>query len=63
MREAYRLQKNTLHEKLKEHNRHLAVFFIYVGNELPVYQLVFDKTAAALIRLIKITDENSLAGT
>ena len=63
MREAYRLQKNTLNEKLKKNNRQLVVFFIYVGNELPEYKLVFDKTGTALIRLIKITDENSLAGT
>ena len=63
MREAYRLQKNTLNENLKKHQKQLAVFFIYVGNELPEYQVVFDKTGAALMRLIKITNENSLANT
>ena len=63
MREAWRLQKNTVNEKLKDQHQQLAVFFIYVGNELPDYQLVFDKIGAALKRLIKITDENSVAGT
>ena len=61
MRESYRLQKNPLSEKLKETNRQLAVFIIYMGNELPQYQTVFAKTGLALKRLIKITDENRLA--
>ena len=58
MREAYRLQKNPLQEILKRTNRQLSVFIIYTGNELPGYELVFDKTSAALKRLIKINDEN-----
>ena len=37
IREAYRLQKNELQEKLKEQKRQLNVFFIYTGKELPVY--------------------------
>jgi ribonuclease P protein component len=61
MREAYRLQKNPVKEKLKEQDKRLVVFFIYVGNELPEYQAVFDKTGAVLKRLIKIINENSLA--
>ena len=63
MREAWRLQKNAVNEKLKDHHQQLAVFFIYVGNEVPDHQRVFDKIGAALKRLIKITDENSVAGT
>ncbi len=63
MREAYRLQKNKLDAALKIHKRQLAVFFIYVGNELPEYDLIFDKTIHVLDRLIKITNENSLADT
>ena len=63
MREAYRLQKNKLGTALKIHKRQLAVFFIYVGNELPEYDFIFDKTTHTLNRLIKITNENSLADT
>jgi ribonuclease P protein component len=63
MRETYRLQKIPLYEKLKDSNRQLAVFIIYSGNELPEYPLLFTKTGAVLKRLIKITDENRLAGT
>lgn len=63
MREAYRLQKNELKNQLTLHKKQLSVFFIYVGNEIPVYPFIFDKTGHVLTRLIKITDENSLANT
>ena len=63
MREAYRLQKNELNKLLTENKKQLAVFFIYVGNELPEYELIFDKTGHVLKRLIKIINENSMADT
>ena len=63
MREAYRLQRNELNEELKRHQKQLLVFFIYTGNELPEYQLIFNKTGSALNRLLKIVHENSLADT
>ena len=58
MREAYRLQKNELQGQLKQRQKYLAVFFIYVGNELPEYQFIFDKTGNVVKRLIKIISEN-----
>ncbi len=61
MREAYRLQKNELQGQLKQQQKQLAVFFIYTGNELPEYDLIFKKTGSALIRLIKIVNENNPA--
>jgi ribonuclease P protein component len=63
MREAYRLQKNDLQNQLTQQQKQVVVFFIYVGNELPEYELIFDKTGNVLSRLIKITNENSLANT
>lgn len=63
MREAYRLQKNELQNQLMQQHKYLAVFIIYVGNELPEYQFIFDKTGKVLNRLFKITDENTLANT
>jgi ribonuclease P protein component len=57
MREGYRLQKNELLDAAKKNNKRLAVFFIYTGNELPEYELVFEKTGSALKRLQKITNE------
>lgn len=61
MREAYRLQKNELQTQLTQQQNKLSVFIIYVGNELPEYDLVFDKTAHVLNRLIKISNENTAA--
>ena len=58
IREAYRLQKNNLQTQLTEQKKQLAVFIIYVGNELPDYDLIFEKTDHVLTRLIKITNEN-----
>ena len=63
MREAYRLQKNDLQNHLTQQQKQVVVFFIYVGNELPEYPFIFEKTKAVLNRLIKLTHENSLADT
>lgn len=63
MREAYRLQKNELHGLLLQQQKQMAVFIIYVGNELPDYDFVFEKTGHVLTRLIKITNENPASNT
>jgi ribonuclease P protein component len=42
-REAWRLQKTGLQEKLKEQNRQLSVFIIYTSKELPKYKEVSEK--------------------
>lgn len=56
-REAWRLQKNELKEKLKAANRQMYVFFIYTGKEMPDYKTVKDKVAVALKKLLASTDE------
>lgn len=56
-REAYRLQKQTLNDKLKENNLHLAVFFIYTGKDVPVYTQVYEKMGIILQRLMAIADK------
>ncbi len=56
IREAYRLQKNDLHEQLKLKNTTLNVFFIYTGKELPEYKLIYECTGIALQKLSKMTD-------
>ena len=63
MREAYRLQKNEVHTLLAQQQKKLAVFIIYVGNELPDYDFIFEKKGHVLTRLIKITNENNSANT
>lgn len=58
MREAYRLQKNSLNETLLQNGQRMSVFFLYLGKELPAYELLFVKMESALNRLIKLSNEN-----
>ena len=57
-REAWRLQKNDLSEKIKTAQKQLNVFFIYTGKELPDFTTVKDKVAVALKKLADKIDEN-----
>ncbi len=56
-KEAYRLQKNSLQDKLKEQNRKLNIFFIYTGKELPVYTDVYNSIHTALVKLLAINNK------
>jgi ribonuclease P protein component len=51
IREAYRLQKKELNNKLLSSKTQLAVFFIYTGKELPVYNEVFETMQKTLKKL------------
>jgi ribonuclease P protein component len=57
-REAWRLQKNDIKEKVGETQRQLNVFLIYTGKELPDFTTVKDKVAIALKKLSDKIDEN-----
>jgi ribonuclease P protein component len=57
-REAWRLQKNELKEKIKTTEKQLNVFFIYTGKELPDFITVKGKVAVALKKLADKIDEN-----
>ena len=63
MREAYRLQKNDLQNNLQQTNKQAVVFFLYVGNEIPGYELVKEKINAALKKLQKLINETPAANT
>lgn len=56
MREAYRLQKEKLQVHLQEKELQLSVFILYMGRELPAYEMVFEKTGIIINRLIKFAD-------
>ena len=58
VREAWRLQKNELQEKIKITGKQLNAFFIYTGKELPDFATVKDKVGVALKKLADKTDEN-----
>lgn len=59
MRETYRLQKNELMVAANQSSKTLSVFFIYTGNELPLYDFIFEKMGKSIKRLQKIINENS----
>lgn len=63
MREAYRLQKQPLLDMLTGTDKKLGVFFIFSGDEVPDYKLVFEKMAAVIKRLQKIVSEDSITNT
>ena len=56
MREAWRLQKNKLQDHLQEQNEQLSVFILYMGKDIPEYELVFEKTGIIINRLMKFAD-------
>ena len=58
MREAYRLQKNDLEFQLASTNKALQLFFIYTGKEIPMFDLIFEKTGIVLKRISKLMNEN-----
>jgi ribonuclease P protein component len=48
LREAYRLQKLPLQSAIEQTGKHLVLFFIYTGKELPVYGDVYEKIRIVL---------------
>jgi ribonuclease P protein component len=54
-REAYRLQKQSLVDHLGSKGLSMAVFFIYIGKDLPDYQTVTGKIGVILQKLVKET--------
>jgi ribonuclease P protein component len=56
-REAYRLQKIPLQELIQLKRVPFALFLVYTGKELPVYEVVSEKIAVILNRLIKTANE------
>jgi ribonuclease P protein component len=53
-REAYRLQKTPLKEKLVEKNKCLQVFFIYTGKTIPEYKQVYPVVGSIIEKLLTL---------
>ena len=58
-REAYRLQKSTLQNKLKDKNGELNLFVIYTGKEIPEYPEVHNKMKKVLDKLYSIINPSA----
>ena len=54
VREAYRLQKISLQEQLKEQGIGMYLFLVYTGKELPVYTDVYKATGKILTKLSQL---------
>jgi ribonuclease P protein component len=54
LREAYRLQKHILIDDLTRTDKRLRFFIIYTGNELPEYNMVYERVTSILNRFQKI---------
>jgi len=57
MREALRLQKNELEERLISKKRSLSLFLIFTGKEMPDHTTISSQCATLLKKLIKIFDD------
>ena len=53
LREAYRLEKQRLHEVVSAQSKTISVFFLYLDKELPDYTLIRVKMKEGLEKLIK----------
>lgn len=63
MREAWRLQKNTLQEKLSAAHKHLVVFLVYTGKDILPWETANEKIAVILNKLTSIADEMVVTGS
>jgi len=63
MREAWRLQKNTLQDALEQTHQRAVVFVLYIGNDVPAYASVNEKIGTALKKLQKIIHETPAANS
>lgn len=54
LRECYRLNKLSLQSNLSTHHKPMAVFFLYLGKELPEYVLLNEKMKTVLNKLEEI---------
>ena len=62
-REAYRLQKSDLKDKLLSGKTSMQLFFIFNGKELPEYEAVHKKVGQVIKKLIVIIDEADPSNT
>jgi len=63
MREAWRLQKNSLQDTLQQTHQQAVIFILYVGNDIPAYEVVKEKIGTALKKLQKIIHEAPAANS
>ncbi len=63
MREAYRTEKNILHDYLTVQQKQVVVFMLYIDKILPEYEKVKTIMPVVLQRLVKKLNETAAANT
>ena len=63
MREAYRTEKNILHNYLAVHQKQVVVFMLYIDKTLPGYETIKTAMPVVLQRLVKKLNETAAANT
>jgi ribonuclease P protein component len=63
MKEAYRLQKNNLQQQVEQSDKQLVIFLMYVGKDIPEYELITEKIKIVLSRLQKMVHEDITANS
>ena len=63
LREAYRTEKNILHDHLNAHQKQLVVFLLYVDKVLPEYETIKATMPVVLQRLVKKLNETAATNT
>lgn len=58
-REAWRLQKADLQAVLVKDGRQMNIFLLYTGKEIESFELIREKVAAVLNKLIKLLHEDT----
>mgnify|MGYP001791936628 CR=1 FL=1 len=51
LRECYRLNKQSLHAMVNTNQKNIAVFFLYIGKDIPDFILLNEKMQSALTKL------------
>lgn len=59
IREAWRMQKNDLHNSLAKKNQQANIFIIYTGKEMPPYQEIAHAIKNTLVKLDKIIQKEN----
>ena len=54
MKETYRLQKNQLNDVLAIKKISMAIFILYIGNDIPDYRSLYDKMGNVILRLSNV---------
>ncbi|GAC1587048.1 MAG: hypothetical protein NVS3B19_05890 [Ginsengibacter sp.] len=63
MREAYRTQKEELHNLIIDNKFSMSIFIIFRGKELPDFKTIYEKMGDMVKKLLKLAVERASQNT